>query len=154
MSCPHPTTYMLCALGYSHLQLFHESKATMFLEIFKRITSHEDKELHLCGQWFPFFPKAFSSERLVNLPTIISPWHMQKNKCVPKLSFLCDEINQRVKYQWRVISSEATVGRARNEVLYWVCSWGQDCFSQVCMTLVKTQCPSLCSHIRLYFIFL
>ena len=81
-SCPHPTTYMLCVLGYSHLQLFHESRVTMFLEIFQRITSQRTKNLHLCGQWFLFSPKAFSSERLVNPPTFISPWRMQKNICV------------------------------------------------------------------------
>ena len=58
MSCSHPTTYMLCVLGYSHLQLFHESRVTMFLEIFQRTTSHEDKEFTPLWPVASVFPKS------------------------------------------------------------------------------------------------
>ena len=154
MSCPHPTTYMLCLWGYSHLQLFHESRVTMFLEIFERITSHEDKEFTHLWPVVSIFPQSIFNWKTCQPTYIYFSMTCAKKKSVTKWSFLCDEINQRVACQWRVISSEAIVGRARNEVLCWVCSWGWDCFSQAGMILVKTQCPSLCSHIRLYFIFL
>ena len=67
---------------------------------------------------FHFSPKHFHLKDLSTYLQLFLHDICKKNKCVTKLSFLCDEINQRVKYQWRVISSEATVGRARNEVLY------------------------------------
>ena len=64
------------------------------------------------------------------------------------------EVNQRVEWQLSIIPPQATAGRTRNAVLPCVCLWGQDCFFQAAMILVKTQCPSSCSTMRLCFIFL
>ena len=151
----HPTTYMLCLWEYSHLQLFHESRVTMFLEIFQRITSHEDKEFTPLWPVVSIFRKGIFIWKTCR-PTYIyfsMTYAKKKNKCQIMILF-CGEINQRVEWQLRFFSSEATAGRARNEVLWWICSWGQDCFSQAGMILVKTQWPSLCSPNRLYFVFL
>ena len=62
---------MLCVLEYSHLQLFHESRVTMFLQISKRITSGEYKEFTLLLSVMSIFQQKFSSESLVDLPSFL-----------------------------------------------------------------------------------
>ena len=86
----HPATYMLCLWGYSHLQLFDESRVTMFLEIFERITSHEDKEFtplwpvvsifpqsifiwKTCQPTYVYFSMTYAKKQMCH-KTIISLW--------------------------------------------------------------------------------
>lgn len=116
-SCPHPTTYMLCVLGYSHLQLFHESRVTMFLEIFERITSHEDKEFTPLWPVVSVFPKSIFIWKTCQ-PTYIyfSMKYAKEHMCQIMIIFLWWNSSE----SWvtaGVFSSEATVGSARNEVL-------------------------------------
>ena len=88
----------------------------------------------ISGVYFP--PTHFSLKDL--LTYLHFSMTFQKKKSVKYLSFLCDEINQRDEWQLRVFSSEVTAGKARNEVLCWVCSWGQDCISQAHMILMDS----------------
>lgn len=58
---------MLFVLEYSHLQLLHESRVTMFLQIFKRITSgHEYKEFTPSLSVVSIFQQNFHLESLVD----------------------------------------------------------------------------------------
>ena len=78
VSCPHPTTYMLCILGQSHLQLLHESSGTKFLEIFERITSYEYKDFTPLWSVVSIFHQNIFVWKTC-WSTYIFPWHIQKN---------------------------------------------------------------------------
>lgn len=84
-SCPHPTTDMLCILGLSHLQLFHEIGHHVSRD-FERIVNHKGKRIYTFKISAVYFPPTH-----FNLKDLLTYLHFsmtfQKKKCVKYWSF-------------------------------------------------------------------
>ena len=63
MSCPHPTTYMLCVIWQFPSAVFFfflvRAGEPYYLSFLKGLPVISTKNLHICGQYCPFFTKSF-----------------------------------------------------------------------------------------------